>query len=159
MKRIAFAESETESPRYLSLPSTPDTFMADLEEKSQVELKAAMLLNQLKARTPLRGLKPKATDRLLLDFFCHRIIESRLLVTAENGECDELMRVAEDWINGKSRRFLYEWEVQKNRQAYIEDMESEGKWKKMDEEHGEVGLQLEAEVFTSLVNELLDDLV
>ncbi|XP_019194735.1 PREDICTED: uncharacterized protein LOC109188531 [Ipomoea nil] len=167
VKRIAFSESETdeESPlHHLSLlPSTPaDILMADLE------LKAAMLLNQVKARTPSRGLKPMAkTDRLLLDFFRHGIIENRLLVRADNSgeyeyDGEELMRVAEDWISGKSRRFLYEWEVQKNRQAYIEDMESGGKWKKVmdkeEEEHGEVGLQLEAEVFTSLVNELVDDL-
>nr|GMD79952.1 Testis-expressed sequence 10 protein [Ipomoea batatas]GME21575.1 Testis-expressed sequence 10 protein [Ipomoea batatas] len=130
LTNVEESETDEESPlhHYLSLPSTPaDILMADLE------LKAAMFLNQVKARTLSRGLKPMAkTDRLLLDFFRHGIIENRLLVRADNNgeyeyDGEELMRVAEDWISGKSHSFLYEWE-------------------------------LEAEVFTSLVNELVDDL-
>nr|GMD80001.1 uncharacterized protein LOC109188531 [Ipomoea batatas] len=103
------SETDEESPlhHHLSLPSTPaDILMADLE------LKAAMLLNQVKARTPSRGLKPMAkTDRLLLDFFRHGIIQNRLLVRADNNgeyeyDGEELMRVAEDWISGKSPRVV-----------------------------------------------------
>ncbi|GFZ06990.1 hypothetical protein Acr_18g0011600 [Actinidia rufa] len=46
------------------------------------------------------------------------------------------------------------WEVEKNRQAYIRDMEKGGRWSKLDAEREEVAL----EVFASLMDEILLDL-
>ncbi|CAH9115573.1 unnamed protein product [Cuscuta epithymum] len=164
MKKIKRFESLTqievplkaESPLCNSLSFTPYNFRdIGCEDHSQVELKAALLLQQLNHNRRLSScsLKLNVTERfLLLDFFRDGIIEDRLPVS-------QLIKEAEDWINGESHRYLHEWEVEKNRKRYIEDMENEWELKRIvDEENGGLAMELEKYVLSSLVNELVVDL-
>ncbi|KAI3468803.1 hypothetical protein Pfo_025466 [Paulownia fortunei] len=150
------------SPLPHSSASIDEKFVSDIEEEEdEAEHKALELLHQMKASFPSYGLKLNA-DKLLLDFFRERITNERANSEKQWGvsSFDEgLIEEAEDWINGrKSRELFVEWEVQKNRQAYVKDMEKGGEWKTLDQENQEVVSELETEVFAALVNELLLDI-
>ncbi|KAK3027575.1 hypothetical protein RJ639_042344 [Escallonia herrerae] len=113
----------------------------------QTEQNAVELLEEMKATIPPASFTKYNLDKLLLHFFGERI--------AEGYTQPELFSSATDWINGHPQELLLEWEEQKNREAY---MEKGRKWEEVDEEKQEVGSELEAEIFTCLVNELLLDL-
>ncbi|KAI3453651.1 hypothetical protein Pfo_010314 [Paulownia fortunei] len=132
----------------------------EVDEENQAEQKALDLLNQMDI-LPSNDLKVKA-DKLLLDFFTEKIIAQNMHSQRQRGGNSfdrELLEEAENWINGrKSRKLFLEWEVPRNRQAYIKDMEKGGEWKTLDQENQEVASELEAEVFAALLNELLLDI-
>ncbi|KAK4435260.1 hypothetical protein Salat_0689300 [Sesamum alatum] len=139
-----------------------DKFTSYIEEEqdedveNRAERKALELLHQMQATLQSYTLKLK-TNRLLLDFFKER-------TTNENSEKrslvdKELLQEAEDWINGAEPRGLFvAWEVEKNRQVYLKDMEKGGEWKTLDQENKELALELESEVFAALLHELLLDI-
>ncbi|KAK2994832.1 hypothetical protein RJ640_018814 [Escallonia rubra] len=118
-----------------------------VDNARQTEQTAAELLIEMKATVPPASFTKYNPDKLLLHFFGERI--------AEGYTQPELLSSAKDWINGHPQELLLEWEEQKNREAY---MEKGRKWEEVDEEKQEVGSELEAEIFTCLVNELLLDL-
>ncbi|XP_074325942.1 uncharacterized protein LOC141663988 isoform X3 [Apium graveolens] len=146
-KRIALAECDNES---VGSPLVPiqENFISDSEEEyKKSEKKSEELLEQMKARTPSTSLVLNS-DNLFLDFFIEATCELNKV-----SDC-ELLDLAKDWINGQPQEVLLGWEVQKNREVYIREMEKGGMWGKLDEDRQEVALQLEAEIFTSLVNDL-----
>ncbi|KAL3499417.1 hypothetical protein ACH5RR_038510 [Cinchona calisaya] len=127
------------------------------EEENQESDKAIKLLDQLVKATILPSIislecKPDDHDKLLLDFFWEGIREMEL-ATSVNLD-NELLNVANSWI-------IFRMGVQTNGAAYIPDMEREGTtWKGLiNEEKQEVAMELEVEVFASLMNELLNDLL
>lgn len=144
--------------------STPinDKFISDAEEEQDedvengAEQKALELLHQMKASSPSYSLKLK-TNMLLLDFFKERIADEN---SEKQSSFDkEVLQEAEDWINGRTPGGLFvEWEVEKNRQVYLKDMEKGGEWKTLDQENQEVAFELESEVFAALLHELLLDI-
>ncbi|KAL0324356.1 UNVERIFIED_CONTAM: hypothetical protein Scaly_2402700 [Sesamum calycinum] len=97
------------------------------------------------------------TNRLLLDFFKERTTNQN---SDKRSSVDkELLQEAEDWINGREPRGLFlAWEVERNRQIYLKDMEKGGEWKALDQENQEVAFELESEVFAALLHELLLDI-
>lgn len=157
-KRIVSSESESESP----LTNTSETEVEEQEEDKQtVESKALDLVQELKASLPSYNMKLKA-EKILLDFFKERILnasEHSEDLTRGDAFNNKLLQVAKDWINGKPIEVLLDWKVQQNRMAYIRDIESRGEWKNTDLEKQEVILELEIEVFASLMNELLLDII
>ena len=95
------------------------------------------------------SLRLNSDDNLFLDFFIEATCEDNNV-----SDC-ELLDMAKDWMNGEPQEVLLGWEVQKNREVYIREMEKGGMWGKLDEDRQEVALELEAEIFTSLVNDLI----
>lgn len=147
-KRIALSESDHESVESILQPCS----FSLQEEETEAERKAEALLLQMKLAAPSFSFKFKGVENLLLDFFRERLTEG-------NEYDHELLEVVNDWMDGEPRDLVKGWEVQKNRQAYIRDMEKGGMWSKYDdEEKQEVGLELEEDVFSSLLNELCLDL-
>ncbi|KAG6384025.1 hypothetical protein SASPL_156177 [Salvia splendens] len=131
-------ESDNES---LSSPLPHSSTSSDEEgeeEGIEEEDKAIEFLGQVKAIMPSYGLKIKA-DKLMLDFFREKL-------GCESLFNDALVEIARDWMNGHDPLGLFmEWEVEKNRQAYLENMENVGEWKRMDQENGQVVSELESE--------------
>ncbi|KAK6117105.1 hypothetical protein DH2020_049150 [Rehmannia glutinosa] len=130
-------------------------------DENQAEQMALDLLKQMNT-SPSYDIKYKA-DKLLLDFFREKITAHQNVHSqrqwGENSFDEEMLEEAENWIDERKPRELFlEWEVPKNRQAYINDMEKGREWKSLDQENKEVALELEDEVFAALLNELLLDI-
>ncbi|XVF52819.1 hypothetical protein PTKIN_Ptkin05aG0049200 [Pterospermum kingtungense] len=146
-KRIALAELENNQDR---------------QEKEYAGEANEKLLKLLKSKIPADSFKFKADDNLLLHFFRERLVmEDKAKGVVEMGleefELD-LVKVAEDWVNGKSQELVLGWEVQQGRKAYVKEMDRNEDWRSFNEEKEEVGSEVELEVFSSLVDELLTDL-
>ncbi|XP_006358912.1 uncharacterized protein [Solanum tuberosum] len=148
-KRIASSESESESPLNNSSETEVDE---EEEDKQRVERQALDMVQELKESMPSYTIKLK-TEKLLFDFFKERIL---------NGD-DEFknkpLELAQDWINGKPIDVLLDWKVQENRMAYIRAIETRGEWKNTELEKQEVILELEVDIFASLMNEVLVDVM
>ncbi|KAG8374848.1 hypothetical protein BUALT_Bualt10G0038300 [Buddleja alternifolia] len=146
--------------------STDEKFVSDIEEEQEEEedeaeqkaLELQLLHRTMDTFPSYNELKPNS-DKLLLDFFSEKITDGYLKSEKEWSFDKEVLEEAEDWINGRKTRELFlEWNVHKNRQVYIRDMEKRGEWKILDEEHKEVVLELESEVFGALLDEILLDI-
>ncbi|KAG5593105.1 hypothetical protein H5410_043619 [Solanum commersonii] len=148
-KRIASSESESESPLNNSSETEVDE---EEEDKQRVERQALDMVQELKESMPSYTLKLK-TEELLFDFFKERIL---------NGD-DEFknkpLELAQDWINGKPIDVLLDWKVQENRMAYIRAIETRGEWKNTELEKQEVIFEVEVDIFASLMNEVLVDVM
>lgn len=126
----------------------------DEDKDEDEEEKTLELLDQMKESMTSHGLNFKA-DKLILDFF-----REGIAIEKQRG-CsplyNELVEIVEDWIDGQKPRDM-EWEVEKNRQTYVEEMEKRGEWKRLGQENEEVVLELGNEVFAALLNEVLLDI-
>lgn len=125
---------------------------------NRTEEKAGELVKQLimKTRSSSMGLHTKA-DKLVVDLFRERSVEN----SEENVVMEEVLKVVEKWVNEESQELLTSWEVENGRKVYVNDMDNKycGNWMKLDEQEKEVGLELEVEVWNSLFNEFLLDLI
>jgi hypothetical protein len=74
-------------------------------------------------------------------------------------EFEQELRVAQEWIDGQPKEMFLGWEMVERRHVYVKHMEKSGKWENVDQGKEEVALELEAEVFNSLVDEVLLDYV
>ncbi|XVF10678.1 hypothetical protein REPUB_Repub07fG0203200 [Reevesia pubescens] len=154
-KRIAMAELEDESlesPKELSSVSVikNNGNMSD-EDKQEKDREAnEKLLKLLKEKIPSDSFK---ADNLLLDFFKER------LMVEENAKQLDLLKVAEDWVNGNPQELVLEWEVPEGGKEYVKEMERNENRRNFNEEKEELGSAVELEVFSSLVDELLTDLL
>ncbi|KAL6550075.1 hypothetical protein OROMI_020563 [Orobanche minor] len=149
------------SPLPHTSPSLDEKSVSDIgEEENEAERNALELLGRMKANySRSSGLK-LTEDKLLLDFFreklsdkCANTKKQRIVSSFEKGMLGE----AEDWIAGQNRHEVFiEWEIMKNRQAYVEDMDGRGEWRTLlDQEREGVTLELENAVFFELMNEVL----
>lgn len=125
------------------------------DEKAREMVKKLMTKNiMISTRAP--AIMASSTN-LLCDFFRERMEEDR--ESKKEFRKEVAMKVAEDWaIGAPTREVLLGWEVREGRSAYVMDMEKGGRWRKFDEEKGEIGLELEALVWDSLMEEILLDL-
>ncbi|KAL8495380.1 hypothetical protein ACS0TY_019504 [Phlomoides rotata] len=114
-----------------------------------VEEKANLLLSYLK-----EGSKVHANDQVILDFFMHELsINGKL----QDDEFDcKILRFARSWINDEFDE-SYEWEVEKKRASYVEDMEKGMCWNNFKQEQEEVSMELGFEVLDDLMDDLLID--
>ncbi|KZV45304.1 hypothetical protein F511_04042 [Dorcoceras hygrometricum] len=149
-----------ERPQQCPCKSKNNKFTSEVErnvdEDENDDIKALKLLHEFQQNHPSYGPKVKV-DNLVLDFFRERITnEGRRL--GESSFDEELLKEVEAWINGQN---LYEpflgWEVEANRQSYINDMEKDGTWKTIDQENMEVAFELETEILHTLLNEMCDN--
>ncbi|XWS38422.1 hypothetical protein CRYUN_Cryun19dG0130000 [Craigia yunnanensis] len=167
-KRIALAELEhesLESPRELlcSVSVKNNGNMYDDQVKQEKDREAnEKLLKLLKSKIPSDSFKFKA-DNLQLDFFRERLmVEENAKRLADMGLEEfglDLFKVAEDWINRNTEELVLEWELQEGRKACVKEMERNENWRNFNEEKEEVGSAVELEVFNSLMDELLTDLL
>ncbi|XP_061988714.1 uncharacterized protein LOC133707168 [Rosa rugosa] len=131
------------------------------DRDNRTEEKAGELVKQLIIKTSSSALSNDLVvhmkaDKLVVDLFRERSVEN----SKENVVMGEVLKVAEEWVNGESP-VLSSWEVENGRKVYVNDMDNNffGKWMKLDEQEKEVGLELEVEVWNYLLNEFLLDLV
>ncbi|MED6214055.1 hypothetical protein PIB30_099265 [Stylosanthes scabra] len=120
----------------------------EVEEQDYVSERAMKLLNCVKATCALQRYD---FDILLLDFFKEELTKNII----DDEECEnesQILRVAKEWAKGS---FGYDiGDV--NNYACIKDMDKRGEWSKFEKEKEELGLEIEKEIFHSLVDELLD---
>uniref|UniRef100_A0A803PRH0 Uncharacterized protein n=1 Tax=Cannabis sativa TaxID=3483 RepID=A0A803PRH0_CANSA len=83
-----------------------------------------------------------ATEKLMFEFFRERMAEER---ASTKGFAEAMaVKSAVDWtVGAPTREVLVGWEVKEGRKAYTRDMERNGKWRNLDEEMGEIDLELE----------------
>ncbi|KEH31698.1 hypothetical protein MtrunA17_Chr4g0057221 [Medicago truncatula] len=114
------------------------------------------LFNFVKRSVPSNDLMINA-ENLLFDYIEQSIEENNV-----NVNCSKKLnfcKVVEDWIQGQPQELYLGWEVKEGRHVYISEMEKCGEWKNTDQETEQLVLDLENEVLTSLVNEIILDLV
>ena len=139
--KIILSESRTHDS---TCESSVQTGLQLGQEDNQVEKKAVAMLQLLKATMPSHNIfESKIIDSILLGFFIEQINQGNVSNLA-------ILQEAKDWINGNGREML---ESQNYKITYLRDMEKTDRWLKYDDE--QVGLELEYEVFTSLVDEML----
>ena len=165
-ERIALCELNYESPQSPMQPcplSTQDNNTFNKKEENQTEqlIKAQELLDLIRKKCSPSGSKFQV-DSLLLDFFEEKIEENNVNASTTT-RCDnefqhEILKVTEDWLSGHPQELLLGWEVQDGREVYVKDMEKGGMWSILVEEETEAALEVEDEVWTTLLNDLLLDL-
>ncbi|KAK7265534.1 hypothetical protein RJT34_33154 [Clitoria ternatea] len=121
-----------------------------------MEENARNLLNFIKRSIPSNCLMMKKTENLLFDYFKQSIGENEDI---DDSQKLHLCKVAEDWINGQPQEVYSGWEVQGGRYVYVREMDKCEEWKCPHQEIQQMALELENEVFTSLANELVFDLM
>lgn len=136
-----------------NISSTPEYIT---EEKDANEL-----LKLVKAKMPLNNHLLSKADILLLDFFKEKIVEkngSPIEITKGSMQLGDELEIANQWVNGQAEEMFLGWEVKDKRHFYLREMEKNGKWRNFDEDKQDLGLELELQIFTCLVNEALFDL-
>ncbi|KAK7292578.1 hypothetical protein RJT34_15429 [Clitoria ternatea] len=123
----------------------------EVEEHDWIEEKAKQLLHCVKASGSVQSCKDNL-DKLLLDFFRKELIGSGNQNKNDEEFEREIMRVAEDWINGS---FAYDI-GHVNKDSYIKDMDKRGQWSRFEEEQEELAFEIETAILHSLVFDLLD---
>lgn len=149
-QRLAFSEHENGPPESTRQSlSTPSMGGSCFGVTSEIDMRAEELLQAVKINNPGSGLEE---DNLLFDFFIEKL---------ETGcACElEVLEVAVNWVNGAPREIWTRWEVKSRPVAYVRDMEENCKgWRNSNDELEEVAMETEAEVWRSLMEEILLDL-
>ncbi|KAG6788382.1 hypothetical protein POTOM_004447 [Populus tomentosa] len=161
-KRIAMAELEDESlespvqPCSVSIHSDNDSDFKETKENG-TEKHAQELLEHVKSTISLAS----EADSLLLDFFKEKIVENYAggSMVGSYKEFEQELRVAREWIDGQPKEMFLGWEMAERRHVYVKHMEKTGNWENVDQGKEEVARELEAEVFNSLVDEVLLDYI
>ncbi|PON57508.1 hypothetical protein PanWU01x14_174140 [Parasponia andersonii] len=156
-KRIIAMTSELEvvdgHDHQIKIRSSSSSSNDQIEDEKAREM-VAKLTETIGAAVPVAP-----STNLLCDYFRERMEEDR----ESNKDFAEAaaMKAAEDWAVGAPTRelVLLGWEVRERSNAYVMDMEKGGKWRKLEEEKGGIGLELEALVWDSLIEEVLLDLL
>ncbi|OMO78701.1 hypothetical protein CCACVL1_14203 [Corchorus capsularis] len=128
-----------------------------VEEEEEVEEKAWQLLNHVKETSSLKSYRDVSIEKLLLDLFREELA-TKWNQTREQEVENDLIRQAKAWIKGEQKERA-KWGVGEKREAYVRDMEREGKWSKFGEEQEELAMAVESKVMNILVDELLNDLL
>ncbi|XP_075507966.1 uncharacterized protein LOC142544813 [Primulina tabacum] len=93
-------------------------------------------------------------DHLILDFFEHEL--STFGKLDDLGFNSKILEVAKSWKNGECEE-LFEWELLDKRDAFVRDMEREVGWTKFGCEEEEMCKELQIEVWSELLSEVLND--
>ncbi|XP_030538144.1 uncharacterized protein LOC115746498 [Rhodamnia argentea] len=161
-KRIALSELEGESlVQHSSLTPSPSVLTEDQDGETEIEEKIRELLDATMGVNPSFVSK---VDILLLDFFRERLEEeegtNKIAIGGSSDELEtELLKVADGWIKGQPQEVFLGWEVEDGRDAYIKDMERRERWRDVGEEKMGVALDLEVEVWSYVMDEVLLDII
>ncbi|KAI7755194.1 hypothetical protein M8C21_005707 [Ambrosia artemisiifolia] len=135
------------------LESSTTPFLDFAQEENQIDKKAMALLLLLKSMVPFHHLlKYDAEESLLLDFFKESTHE-------ENVSDYDMLQRAKNWMDGQEQDISIDWQCENNRQTYLRGIEKGVKWSNYDHqvEKVNVGLEVECEIFASLVNDVLTE--
>ncbi|GER31285.1 polyamine oxidase 1 [Striga asiatica] len=132
-------------------PTHKDGFGA--EGTNVVDVKARRLLNNIKEDGLI--VSQHTSENMILDFFVHELSISGKIHDPEFH--DELMEMAKSWITGEYDDESYLWEVEDKRKAYVKDMENGVYWNKFEQEQEDVSMEIAAEVFDELIDDVLAD--
>lgn len=135
----------------LVLESPTTTYVDFVHKENQIEKKATALLQLMKSMVfSHRSLKYEVVETVLLGFFKESALE-------ENVSDYEMLQRAKDWMDGQEQDIFLDWECNNNRERYLRDMEKGVDWSNYGHqlEKVNVGLEVECEVFDSLVNDVL----
>lgn len=135
------------SPCHASLSNT--SFLHSDRIMDEVEEKAKRLLSQVKETDG----EPH-DDHLMLDFF-----EDELSVFGKFDDLEfdgKILEVVKSWKNGECKE-LFEWELEDRRDAFVRDMDREVGWTKFSCEVEEICKELQIEVWSELLCEVLND--
>ncbi|OWM87775.1 uncharacterized protein LOC116202591 [Punica granatum] len=147
--RLAFSELDHGPVAESTMQSYSSPSTAQYAEENETNVGVEELLKAIKINNPAIGLD---VDNLLSDF-CIEKLESGSVSTLE------ALEVVQDWVNGTPRDISSGWEVKSGRAAYVRDMEEKcGSWRDLKEEREEVAMEIEDEVWRSLMEEILLDL-
>lgn len=142
--------------RFADLGHRRRDFSLISKKEHQREQKAFELLNLVKSTTTKSQCFIFKTENLLLDFFHEKLEENEATARAGDFDQPQVLKLTEDWINGEAGEMkVMGWELPEGRNLYIKDMEMAGKWRSFAGEEGELAAEVEAEVWISLLNELL----
>ncbi|CAI8609707.1 unnamed protein product [Vicia faba] len=141
-KRIKCLEELEDEPHNYSLKqcslSVIDSIIGDRKNKDELN---SLMIN---------------TEKLLFDYLEQSIEENS---NADYPKDFNLCNVVDDWVRGKPQEPYLGWEVNEGRHVYISEMERCEEWKNYDQQTEQLVLELENDVLTSLVNEIVIDLV
>lgn len=153
-------ESYNESPDwpqqcpYASINGKIGSEMEENEDLDENNKKALELLHHFKHKYPSNEPKTK-TDKLVSDFFREQITNARGKQGGSSFDKELLEEVELSISRQNPLEPFIGWKVKANRQSYIHDMEKDGTWKTLDQENIEVALELETDIFSTLLNEML----
>ncbi|KAK9079685.1 hypothetical protein SSX86_001358 [Deinandra increscens subsp. villosa] len=128
--------------------------LENTQEENQIEKKAMALLQLLKSTVSSRhSLKFEAVESVLTEFFKENAL-------GDDVSDYEMLERAKDWMFGHEQEMFIDWESEKNRKIYLRDMEKGERWSNYDHqlEKVNVSLEVECEIFKSLVNDILTEL-
>ncbi|EEF51088.1 uncharacterized protein LOC8265402 [Ricinus communis] len=153
-KQIELAGCEDDE----SIKSTIQTRSLSIDVKEE---RAQELLELVKTTLPSSNSLISNAESVLLDFFREKILENNASSSMVKGskEFKQELEAIQDWLNGNPQEMFLGWEVKESRHIYVKEMEKSRKWRNLSEEKEELILEFELEIFTSLVNEALFDLL
>lgn len=128
----------------------------DQKAKKQdwVEERANQLLDCIEATSSSLQNCDDNLGTVLLDFFREELSGNRNQNRNDGGFELEILKIAEDWINGS---FANSYDiVHVNKDAYIKDMDRRGGWRRIEEVQEDLVLEIEAAILHSLINDILD---
>ncbi|KAL8244879.1 hypothetical protein R6Q59_011137 [Mikania micrantha] len=162
-QHIRLAVKGTKTSMYKRVPQLEPVKLEDriaqsvLESSSKenkIEKKATELLQLMKSTfSSHHPLECVVVESVLLGFFKESAIEEKV---SDN----EMIKRAKDWMEGQEQEMFIDWDCESNRETYLRDMEKGVKWSNYDHELEKVnvGLEMEFEIFKSLVSDVLIDL-
>ncbi|XP_058759775.1 uncharacterized protein LOC131633082 [Vicia villosa] len=125
-----------------------------LEEQDWVEERAKQLLHCVKATSSSMQSCDENLGIVVLDFFKEELNGNRNQKRDDEGFELEIMKIAEDWINGSFENY-YDI-VLVNKEAYIKEMDRRNRWCRFEEEQEELVLEIEEAILHSLVDDILE---
>ncbi|KAK8570449.1 hypothetical protein V6N13_003129 [Hibiscus sabdariffa] len=117
------------------------------------EERALQLLNHDKETSSLTSCDSISTDKLVLDLFREEANQTR-----DTEFENEMVRVAKAIINGDQSETA-KWGFGDKREAYVREMDREGRWDKFVEERQDLAREIECGLINILADELLVDLL
>ncbi|KAL8141667.1 hypothetical protein V2J09_014699 [Rumex salicifolius] len=145
--------SDDNSP-LISLHSSPSPQHIALRKDDEAE----RLLKLMKAKVDVFEANNYITDGLLVDFFLDGLVKGK---ERRRDLVEEmLMEEAGDWLTGKCHdQVAVGWKVKEKRKVYAKDLEEDNIWRSNDVDKEEIVVEVEAKVFGSLVDELVEELI
>ncbi|XP_054794423.1 uncharacterized protein LOC129299945 [Prosopis cineraria] len=123
----------------------------EYEEPDRTEKMAWKLLHFAKSSGSFQGSEANYLNKLLLDFFKYEAKKRRIDQEDNEFEC-EIMRRAQDWLNGSFGDDL----ENSDKNACIRDMDKRERWNNFGEQKEELASEIESAILDNLIVEIFD---
>lgn len=125
--------------------------IGEYEEPDRTEKMAWKLLHFAKSSGSFQGSEANYLNKLLLDFFKYEAKKRRIDQEDNEFEC-EIMRRAQDWLNGSFGDDL----ENSDKNACIRDMDKRERWNNFEEQKVELASGIESAILDNLIVEIFD---